>query len=683
MWPSDRVFDVVVASATPAGCAAALSAARSGCSVLLIEPTAVVGGMHSNGVHAFDTASMEALGGICEEFAGRVRSYYARQPDALHQSASDVYWESKVAQAMWQSFLDECPGITLARGMVPVGVRSDGAFISEIVCEAATDAMGGVARSASQPVSARGTIYIDASYEGDVAAWAGVKFRLGREPRSAEEPHAGLIYTTYLDRMPIGGVLPNSILPGSTGVGDDSLMAFNCRLACRIYPAGQHRPVAAPNGYDPTKYAWDRERFLPDGVPRFGTGLIPSVNGKMLLNVSSKGNDLVGPNRDYVLAHPYDRGRYRKRFIDHALGFLHFIQTEGKTPELGVADDEYIQNGNIPFQIYVREGRRVVGDIFIDEGNINPFLKGDGYRPPLRADSIAIGDWAIESKKCRDTTDSDRRWPEGLMHFRGIRAPYQIPYGALIPSGQSNLLVTCAISASHIAYCATRVESVWTQIGAAAGCAAALAVRAGKRPSEIETSLLQDVLLDRGGKLAYLRDVQTSDPSFVGIQWAALRGFVPHDRSWRFFPDRLITQAEWVELIVRGLAIPLSVSGAHFEGVDSSDYCFRYVETLYDLGSREAVAIFAGMGVLREDESADHHRPELKTRWLSFDPQQHFRYEAAHDFLLKVAKALGCHRIHLPLRHESHLLVSRGEACRLVRDLAVALKDSHQECAIT
>ncbi len=678
-WPEEETFDVVVVGATPAGCAAALAAARSGCRVLLLEPTSAVGGMHANGVHAFDTASLEAISGIGAEFAERIRAHYEASGMAhdlrLH-SASDLYWESQVAQATWLAMLEAEPLVLTVLGAVPVGVEAEAGLIEAVLVERAVDAAGRLPPTPRRVLPARGRVVVDATYEGDIAAWAGAAFRLGREARSRQEPHAGVIYTTYLDREPVDEHLPQSILPGSTGAADDRVMAFNCRLTCRLHAGHGGAPrQAAPPGYNPADYAWDRDYFLPGGQPRFGTGVIPSVNGKMLLNCAYKGNDLVGPNREYILAAPRERAIHRQCFIDRALGFLHFIQTEGNTPELGLAEDEYCDNGGIPVQIYVREGRRVEGLCRMTEEDINPHLRGDGFRPPLQPDAIAIGDWAIESKKCRDAIEAGRRWSEGLVHARGVRAPYQVPYGAIVPRGQRNLFVACAVSATHIAYCAVRVESVWVQLGMAAGCAAALALSEGVSPDRIEVDRLQRELLLRGAKLVYLRDVEADHAHFRAVQWAALRGFLPRDAAWRFFPDLPITWSGLVELAVKALDLPISVTGAHFEGLQPGDAAFRFAETLYDQGSRSGVAVFEGMLSRRSDPSADHHRAETRTRWLLFRSDEAVCVGEAERLLLAVLRALGLTR-SVSFPHVAAIgqgLLSRSAACALVHEASVLL----------
>ena len=135
----------------------------------------------------------------------------------------------------------------------------------------------------------------------------------------------------------------------------------------------------------------------------------------------------------------------------------------------------------MPYQIYVREGRRIDGARTLTEADVNPFIAGDGMRPPLQADVIAIGDWTFESQGCADEAPPGYKYPDGYLINRATRSPYQIPYGCLLPHEVENLLVCGAVSATHIAWGAVRCEAARIQIGIAAGVAAALALQTGLR----------------------------------------------------------------------------------------------------------------------------------------------------------------------------------------------------------
>ncbi len=672
--PSRLETDVLVVGATAAGCAAAIAAAREGARVVLLEPTPSVGGVSANGVPCFDAGSLQALSGIAEEFCGRVLRHYetAGFDDPLLRSGQNVFWEFHVAERVWRAMLAEQPAVTLLGSAVPIGVTMGGASIVEVLWEPASDPFGNPpAQAVPVPNGVRAAVVIDATYEGDVAAWAGAPFDLGREARSPSEPHAGIIYTaSHEHRINAAGFLPATILPGSTGAPSESVMAFTSRLSLRWQEQpGRRRPVPRPDGYDPAKYRWTPPVIGPDGRPSFGFDLIPAVNGKMLLNQREKGNDVLAETRDFILAHPRERTAIRKRMFDHILGFLHFIQTDGGSPELALAEDEYAGNGNVPHLLYVREARRFHGRVRLTEPDVNPFLAGPGPRPPRQPDSVAIGDWAIECRPCSDLRDPATGACEGAILARAVRAPYQVPFGCLVPQGVENLLVTTAISASHIAFCALRIETVWTGTGTAAGVAAALAKRGDCRVGEVPVAAIQGAMLARGCKLTYLADVGSDHPHFAAIQWLALRGFLPVSRRFDFFPDGAATWDDLVEASVCAFGISVSVTGLHFEGLDPGHRAFRHAETLYDVASRAGVVLFANMRHPVIDAPADHLRPEPRTRWVEFLAGRPVHPYAAHGFVGRLVQALG-----LPPRPSEAApdgaALSRGALAHMLRQAA-------------
>lgn len=667
--------DILVIGGNPGGCSAAIAAARSGLKVLLMEPTAILGGMNANGTFGFDCATPQALSGIAEEVAARIRQHYANigLKDPLFEKRADLVWESHVAAKVWRQLADETPGLQVLTLAVPVKVHMDGRRIREVTWQQAVDLMGNI-----KGEEAAGVVYprivIDASYEADVAAWSGAPCRLGREARSELEPHAGKIYFSNQHGSPSAGYLPHSILPGSTGEADDSIMAFAYRLHCRIYadksPDASHRLAAPPGGYDPSLYEWGPVGTDAKGEPVFFNTLYVLVNGKFLLNRMVRGNNLVGPNRDYVLAHPRDRKALRQEFINRALGYLYYIQNDGGMPQLGLADDEFRDNGNLPYQIYVREGRRIEGAKTLTEADVNPYITGDGFRPSPKLDAIAIGDWTYESQGCADEAPQGYPYPDGYIIGRATRTPYQIPYGCLIPQRVDNLIVCGGISATHIAFGATRCEAARIQMGVAGGIAAGLSLSLGIEPSELPVDKIQQEIVERNGKLVYFADVESSRTDFRPIQWAALRGFIPVDPDWCFRPDDAITWADLVEAAVTTLGIPVSVTGVHFESITPRDACFRAVETLFDLGSRSGVDLF-GLGALAdEDPMKEFLRLFPRAKLLPFRPQRKVLAKEAIALLLGIVK---CIRPMTPSPHLEEYLdkpggeVSRGAACRLLR----------------
>lgn len=664
--------DVLVVGGTAAGCSAAIAAARGGSSVVVLEPTASIGGITANGVHCFDTGSLQALSGTAEEFVCRVLEHYGSLgvDHPMLRSKSDVPWEFHVAARIWRGMIAKFEAIRFVNGAVPVGVGMDGRRVAEVHWEPAVDAFGNPAQAAMpQPNRVRAKVIIDATHEGDVAAWAGAPFDLGREARSRLEPHAGVIHTHTLGRQVDGnGFLPATVLPGSTGAADDAIMAFTCRLSVRYRETGFERSLLQqqPDGYDPRKYSWKPAAVSPAGNSIFGSELIPSLNGKMLFNQRYQGDDSLAGTRDFILAHPRDRTAIRKRFYDHVLGFLYFIQNEGGMPQLGLAEDEYVENGHIPHILYVREGRRFHARERMTEADVNPYVTGPGPRPPWRPDSIAIGDWAIESRRCSDEVDPATGTYEGSMFPRALRAPYQVPYGCLVPNGVDNLLVTTTVSATHVAFCALRVEAVWTETGTAPGIAATLAVQTGDRVADLPVEAIQDTMLRHDCKLTYFSDVGTGHPHFAAIQRLALRGAVPGDDQFRFFPDATATWGDMIEAAVLAFDLPMSVTGLHFEGLDPGHRTFRYAETLYDVASRAGVPLFPNMRNPAIDAPADYLRAEPRSRWLVLAVDDGVTADAAVAFLGRLTEALHHPGLPVGISSSDGRPITRGELASLV-----------------
>jgi hypothetical protein len=167
-----------------------------------------------------------------------------------------------------------------------------------------------------------------------------------------------------------------------------------------------------------------------------------------------------------------------------------------------------------------------------------------------------------------------------------IRSPFQVPFGCMVPREVESLLVTCALSVSHVAHCVVRMEPVWAQVGEAAGIAAALAAQ-DKRPfQELDPKDVQEGLLESGCQLYYYTDVAPDHPSFAAIQRLTLRGAARGYPDWSFRPDRFVSRGEWAQMVVAALELPPSVTANHFDDVPTSHPAFVAYETLYDLGAR-------------------------------------------------------------------------------------------------
>ncbi len=667
--------DILVLSANPGGLCAAISAARKGMNVLVLEPTSLVGGMNGNGVFGFDATRRAALSGLALEFEQIVKDHYRDlgQDDPVFHSRSDQVWETFANRECWQKFIGSTRNLKVLTGAVPVDAVVEDGRISQVHWQPATDVFG-TPDTSSVPNIVAPRIVVDASYEGDILEWAGVPYTIGREPRSWDEPHAGKIYTSDMGQAP-NGLMAHSVLPGSSGEGDGGVSAFAMRLPCKWYEDtsddATHRIKEPPRGYDPSEFAWRPQAIDEDGNPKWFKGLYVLVGDKFLVNRMILGNDISGAARDYILAHPKDRPAYRQAIMDYSWSYLYYIQTEGGTPQLGLAQDDFPENGGMPYLPYIRAGRRIEGEYVLTESDVNPFIKGDGFRPPKKSDAVAIGDWIFESHACVDQLEDGYSFPEGWLFSRVTQCPYQMPYGSLLPKAVDNLLVCGSISATHIGFSATRCEAFRMQSGIAAGLAAALSLDAACDPRALPVEQLQSEIVEQGGKLVYFGDLDQEHPDYAEIQWAGLHGYLPKHDLWYFLPSHPVSWSELVQLLVTVLGLPISVTGEHFEGVGRRDPIFRYVESIYDLGTRSGVDIFDARDLKHEDPMVAILRLYPASRLIPFSKTGVPTMTEAVQFLMRVEEALFDGR---PSRVTSVIdtgetLLSRAEFCRALHSL--------------
>jgi hypothetical protein len=498
--------ELCIYGGTASGVAAAVQASRMGKTVMLAESGYHLGGLTSGGLGATDIGNKAAIGGIARGFYHRVALHYA-PTNAWRFETREEYFAKRAGRsllgeasgpdaAMWTfepRVAEDILFQMLNEAKVPVyfqqrlaSVRKEGAHIVELAME--------------NGKTYRARMFIDATYEGDLMAKAGVSYNVGREPNAqynetlngvrAETPKHQ--FTVPVDPYrkpgdPASGLLP-FIQPGDGGTpgqGDHCVQAYNFRLCYTREPANRlpHQP---PPKYDPAQYellARYLEALVAAGQkPQLKAFWNPIWMPNLKTDINNNGGfstDFIGANYDYPNADYPTRAKIWQAHEDYIRGFVYFLATSPRVPEdmraemqtWGPARDEFLTAGNWPAQLYVREARRMVSDYVMTEHNCRGRQKAE--------DSVGLGAYGMDSHNCQRIVKNGRAENEGDVQVHGFQ-PYPIAYRSIIPKAAEceNLLVPICLSASHIAYGSIRMEPVFMILGQSAATAAALALDA-------------------------------------------------------------------------------------------------------------------------------------------------------------------------------------------------------------
>ncbi|MDE2749541.1 MAG: FAD-dependent oxidoreductase [Chloroflexota bacterium] len=529
--PPSFEFEAVIVGGTPAGIMTGISVAKAGRRAVILERSAYIGGLPANGLGATDIHTRGATGGLFLEFIGRVKQHYSDKYGADSQQVidcSDGYrFEPHVAEMILHQMIAEQGDLLEVRTMrqfnhEPSNAIKDGAALSAIKI---------INRESGAEEIYRAKVFVDATYEGDLAAAAGAPYMLGREGANEYgEPCAGKFYQRW--DAPVDEY-------HSTGQGDNAVQSYNYRLALTDNPANLRR-IQKPPTYHREEFVSliddvRLNRFAGPPKPLEFDGIGAITNMARLPNDKVDGNnqhaafistDLPEENWPYPTASWDWRDRFAQRLRDYILGLFYFAQNDPELPadfrercnRWGLARDEFSDNDNFPRQIYVREGRRIRGEYLF---TAHDALSKRGARAHIT--SITASHYALDSHACL-------KREEGRPHTDGIftypTTPYCVPYGVIVPLDVENLLIPAPASGTHIGFSTLRMEPCWMALGEAAGIAINVSLDDGTSVREANVIEMQRRLLAAGAVLTYYEDAAPGDDHYEALQFFALRGFL-------------------------------------------------------------------------------------------------------------------------------------------------------------
>ena len=487
---SERMtVDICVYGGTSAGVVAAIEAARHSKSVVLVAPEQHLGGLTTGGLTNTDIGNKAAIGGISREFYKRVGQKYGELEERR--------FEPKVAEQVYREMIEEAH-VPVRYGQFLKSIEKDHRRVVYLTTQAGLT------------VTARE--FIDATYEGDLLAKAGVKYTVGREANSVyHETVDGVqvrdkhqfehpVSPYVVEDDPKSGLLPG-IEPGpieAPGSGDPRVQAYNFRMTLTTNPENRI-PFARPVGYDPQQYVL-LARYLKTGWNEVFRKFDPIHGGKVdTNNHGAVSTDFIGQNYDYPNADYATREKIFQKHVVYQQGLMWFLANDPSVPEAirtkmsgcGLCKDEFTDTGGWPRQLYVREARRMLSDYVMTEANCRGQIKAE--------DPVGLAAYTMDSHNCRRFVKDGRVWNEGDVQVGGS-PPYPISYRSIMPRAREceNLLVPVCLSASHIAYGSIRMEPVFMILGQSAAAAASMAVDADVPVQKIDVSQLQERLLFEG-----------------------------------------------------------------------------------------------------------------------------------------------------------------------------------------
>ncbi|WP_270089180.1 FAD-dependent oxidoreductase [Sphingobacterium sp. SYP-B4668] len=523
---TENQADIVIYGGTSAAITAAVQAKKSGKSVIVVSPDTHIGGLSSGGLGFTDTGDKSVIGGLSRDFYHRVYLHYQDSAAWRWQQQADygnkgqgtpamdgdarTMWifEPHVAEQIFEDYVEE----------YKIDVRRD----------AWLDREKGVVKKDGRIVSIRtldgttyrGKVFIDATYEGDLLAAAGVSYHVGREANATYKEkwngvqvgvlHHGHWFKTDISAYKVPGDSTSGLLygvsaehPGEYGAADHRLQAYCFRMCLSNHPENRVA-FAKPANYDAAHYEL-LARVFASGWRETFNKFDPIPNRKTDTNNHGPfSTDFIGMNYDYPEASYARRREIIQEHADYQQGLLYFLSHDPKVPQevrtemakWGLAKDEFVANGHWPQQLYIREARRMVGHYVMTEH--------DTFSEREITDPVGMGSYTLDSHNVQRYVK-----PDGNVQNEGDigvspKKPYQISYGALLPKQEecTNLLVPVCVSSSHIAFGSIRMEPVFMILGESAATAAVLAIDGNKTVQEVEYADLRKALLAQKQVLA-------------------------------------------------------------------------------------------------------------------------------------------------------------------------------------
>lgn len=530
--------DVIVYGATPGGFCAAIAAAREGAAVILLEPTAHVGGVNTGGLCFSDSNQTlrSTVMGLFDEWHSRIEADYVKRGITLPYKVSvkdNSHWtyEPHVAAKITQAMLNEA-GVKVMAKQVLKSVTKDKTQILKLITSSA---------------EFEAKMFIDGTYEGDLMAAAAVSWTIGREGRKDfGETLAGKQYPKK--KLNISGLgsdgerlpLITTTDAGPEQEGDKNVMVYSFRLCVTKDPANRV-PFPQPANYDPARFEVVRRYFAQEKRPVLLWDLYPLPGNKFDANNGigkqfSMG--LVGACNGWSEADEAGRAKIWEAHKQYTLEQYHFLCTDPAVPaairaeftQIGLCRDEFSDYDHWSPQLYVREGRRMIGEYVVSQKDI--------MAQPQKEDAIVVSSFPIDSHDCQRVGTAEFVINEGTimpvrMADRKHGYPYHIPYRAITPKSAecTNLLVPIALSCTHVGISSIRVEPTWMILGQSAGIAAALSAKQNVAVQKLSYSHLRERLLAQKQvlELPELPPVTIESQGVKGIDPKSLPGIILDD----------------------------------------------------------------------------------------------------------------------------------------------------------